>query len=59
MLDDTCQVWESMWNIPLLPSSALAKLSLIITVNNLTPSPAHPGKVSDWAETKCEEVKIY
>ena len=44
-----------MWNITLLPSSALAKLSLIITENKLTPHPAHPGKVSEWAQTKCED----
>ena len=48
-----------MWNITLLPSSALAKLSLIITENNLTPHPAHPGQVSEWAQTKCESVKLY
>ena len=44
-----------MGNITLLPSSALAKLSLIITENKLTPHPAHPGKVSEWAQTKCED----
>ena len=48
-----------MWNITLLPSSALAKLSLIITENKLTPHPAHPGLVSEWAQTKFESVKIY
>ena len=38
-----------------LPSSALAKLSLIITENKLTPHPAHPGKLSEWAQTNCED----
>ena len=44
--EDICKARESMWNIPLLPSTALAKLSLIITENKLTPSPAHFGIVS-------------
>ena len=44
-----------LYNI--LPNSALAKLSLIIPENELTPHPAHPRKVSELAQTKCEAVK--
>ena len=32
----------------LLPSSVLAGLSFIITLNQFTPSPADFGKVSKW-----------
>ena len=58
-LDDICKARESMQNIPLLPSSALAKLSLIITVNKLTPSPAHFGIVSKSTQNQKRSIYMW
>ena len=42
-----------------LPISALAKRSLIITENKLTTCTAHPGIVSKLAQIECEALKYH